>query len=175
MDSEFNAEELLERGIKLLESRHHKDALRNLKHSYQLDPNSTRCLSYLGLALALAEKRYKEGEELCQLAIRKEFYHPTFYLNLGRLYLASGSKKRAIWALRKGLDVDRSDAGLLAMLASFGERSKRPITLLSRAHVVNKTIGKIRHTVAPRGRQAAAGQTPEGGGALEPAPATRKS
>ena len=153
MDSEFKAQELIERGVKLLESKHHKDALRNLKRAYQIDADSTRCLSYLGLALALAEKRFKEGEELCQLAIRKEFYHPAYYLNLGRLYLASGSKKRAIWAFRKGLDVDRSDPSLRVAMAALGERSRPPIGFLPRGHVLNKTIGKIRHTVAPRGRE----------------------
>ncbi len=155
MDTELITEDLLERGVKLLGSGHYKDALRNLKRAYQLDADSTRCLSYLGLALALAEKRFKEGEELCQLAVRKEFYHPAYYLNLGKLYLASGDKKRAIWAFRKGLEVDRSDAGLRAAMASFGQRSRPPIAFLPRTHMVNKTLGKIRHTVVPRGRRTA--------------------
>jgi len=171
MDIDFNAEELLERGVKLLASRHYTDALRNLKRAYQMDADSTRCLSYLGLALGLAEKRFKEGEELCQLAIRKEFYHPAFYLNLGRLYLAGGDKKRAIWALRKGLEVDRSDAALRAAMATFGERSRPPLGFLPRAHVVNRALGKIRHTIVPRNlRVAAAAASPESGGALAPAP-----
>jgi tetratricopeptide (TPR) repeat protein len=165
MDSEFKAQELLERGVKLLESNHHKDALRNLKRAYQIDADSTRCLSYLGLALALAEKRFKEGEELCQLAIRKEFFHPAYYLNLGRLYLASGSKRRAIWAFRKGLDVDRSDASLGDAMAALGKRSRPPIAFLPRTHVVNRTLGKIRHSVAPRGRRKDGAATAPGNGA----------
>lgn len=170
MDSDLNAEELLERGVKLLGSHHYKDALRNLKRAYQLNADSTRCLSYLGLALALAEKRFKEGEELCQLAIRKEFYHPDYYLNIGKLYLASRDKKRAIWAFRKGLEVDRSDPGLRAAMSSFGARSRPAIGLLPRKHMVNKTLGKIRQTIVPRGHRApAAARQGESGGTLAPA------
>jgi hypothetical protein len=154
MESEFTADELLERGVRLLESRHHKDALRNLKSSYAIDSGSTRCLSYLGLALALAEKRFREGEELCQLAIRKEFYHAAYYHNLGRLYLAADQKKRAIWAFRKGLEVDRTDARLRTELARMGERARPLVRFLPRGHLVNRTLGQLRRSILPRGTRA---------------------
>ncbi len=151
MEKEATAEELFDRGVRLLEARHEHDALRNLKKSYQMNPDSSRCLSYLGLALAYSEKRYREAEELCQLAIRKEFYHPEYYFNLGRVYLHAKHKKRAIWAFRKGLEVDRSDARLRRALEDLGQRAQPLIKFLPRDHIVNRTLGKVRKKVISGG------------------------
>jgi tetratricopeptide (TPR) repeat protein len=151
MEKEATAEELFDRGMRLIEARHDHDALRNLKKSYQMNPDSSRCLSYLGLALAYAEKRYREAEELCQLAIRKEFYHPEYYLNLGRVYLHANHKKRAIWVFRKGLEVDKSDVRLRRALENLGQRAQPVIKFLPRAHIMNRTLGKVRQKVTSAG------------------------
>lgn len=153
MKSEPKADELLERGLRLLEAHHDQDALRNLRQSYLMNPNSSRCLSYLGLALAYSQKRHREAEELCQLAIRKEFYHPEYYYNLGRVYLHAAQKRRAIWAFRKGLQVDRSDARLHKALEELGQRSHPMIKFLPRAHILNRTLGKVRKQVTSRGSE----------------------
>ncbi|MFQ5458949.1 MAG: tetratricopeptide repeat protein [Myxococcota bacterium] len=143
MASEPSAEELLDRGIRLLGAGHYADGLRNLRASYDLDPSSVQCLSYLGLAIALGEKNHREGEELCREAIRKQFYQSTFYYNLGQVYLASNEKAQAVRTFRKGLKVDPTNNAIKKVLNKVGTRGRPLLSFLSRDHVLNHSLGKI--------------------------------
>jgi tetratricopeptide (TPR) repeat protein len=138
------AEELFDRGVRLLESGHAGDALRNLEMCRSIDPYSARCLSYLGAALAIAEKRIREGEKLCRIAIEREFYQTDFYWNLGRVYLAGGYKDQAVRAFRKGLEMDGSHSGMRDALSRLGWRRRPLLAFLPRSHALNRGLGLIR-------------------------------
>ena len=140
---ELSAAELLDRGIRLLGAGHYSDSLRNLRSSYDLDSSSAQCLSYLGLAIGLGEKNYREAEELCREAIRKQFYQSEFYYNLGQVYLASNRKSLAVRAFRKGLKVDPSNRGIKKLLDKVGTRNRPLLSFLSRDHFLNFSLGKI--------------------------------
>jgi len=142
--------ELLNRGIQLLEAGHYADAARNLRASYEKDPTSPVCLSYLGLALALGEKRYGEAEEFCKEAIKREFYQSDFYHNLGKVYLASRQRGLAIKAFLKGLEVDPSNEEIRQTLEEIGLRSRPIFSFLSRDHFLNRELGKIRAIISGR-------------------------
>jgi Tfp pilus assembly protein PilF len=144
METNLTAEELLLRGVQLLEAGHPGDALRNLEQSHAIDPGSPRCLSYLGVALAMVEKRILEGEKLCQLAIRREFFQTDFYWNLGRVYLAGGRKDQAVWAFRKGLEMDGTHRPMREALFRLGCRRRPILGFLPRSHFLNRELGKIR-------------------------------
>jgi tetratricopeptide (TPR) repeat protein len=143
METNLTAQELLLRGVQLLDTGHPGDALRNLEQSHAINPDSPRCLSYLGAALAMVEKRIQEGEELCQLAIRREFYQTDFYWNLGRVYLAGGRKDQAVWAFRKGLEMDETHRPMQEALLRLGYRRRPILGFLPRDHFLNRELGKI--------------------------------
>lgn len=145
-----SAQELLKRGIKLLEAGHYLDAARNLRASYQQDPSSPVCQSYLGVALALGEKKYGEAEELCKGAIKREFYQSDFYHNLGKVYIASRQRGLAIKAFRKGLEVDPSNEKIHRTMERIGQRGRPIIPFLSRDHFLNRELGKLRAILAGR-------------------------
>jgi tetratricopeptide (TPR) repeat protein len=150
MTATANADELLTRGIKLLEAGHYRDAARNLRASYQGNPSSPVCRSYLGLALALGEKKYGEAEELCKSAIKHEFYQSDFYHNLGKVYIASRQRGLAIKAFRKGLEVDPSNDKIRQTLERIGVRTRPIFPFLSRDHFLNRELGKLRARLTGR-------------------------
>lgn len=148
---DLSSEELFKAVLRLVKNRKYWDALSSIKMAIKkggyegLDNIPPIYLSYLGLATALAEKRYREGAELCEMAIRKEFYNPLYYLNLGKVYSAGGYRFKAINAFYNGLEIDKGHSEILAELKKMGMRRKPVIFFLPRANVLNKYLGYFLH------------------------------
>ena len=53
-------------------------------------------LSYFGLCLALVQKKYKPAIDLCKRALELEFYNGDHYINLMKVYVAAGNRKKAL-------------------------------------------------------------------------------
>lgn len=143
-------QELLVLGIKLLKEEKYWDALNAIKAAiekagYNIDSMPPEYLSYLGLATALAEKRYRDAAELCEKALKKEFYNPTFYLNLGRVYFAGGHKRKAINTFNSGLKIDKNHRGIIEELNKVGVRRSPIVPFLQRKNVLNKVLGALTH------------------------------
>lgn len=149
-------QELLVSGIKLLKEGKYWDALNVIKAAiekagYDMDNMPPDYLSYFGLAIALGEKRYREGAVLCERALKKEFYNPAYYLNLGKVYFAGGHKQKAINAFYSGLKIDKSHKGIIEELNKMGVRRGPIIPFLPRKNVLNKILGNLVHKVEGRG------------------------
>jgi tetratricopeptide (TPR) repeat protein len=106
---------------------------------------SAEGLSYFGLCLALVRKQYKEAIDLCRRAIDLEFYNGAHYANLARVYLASGSRRRALEMVEAGLKIYPDDEALMAARAHIGVRAKPSVPFLDRSHPINVTLGQARH------------------------------
>ncbi|MCC7203108.1 MAG: hypothetical protein IT393_10675 [Nitrospirae bacterium] len=136
-------------GIKLLKDRRYIDALDSIKTAIKTsgyedaDKIPATYLSYLGLATALAEKKYRAGALICENAIKKEFYNPLFYLNLGKVYAAGGYKLKAIEAFNKGLQIDGSYDEIINELKKMGIRRRPIVPFLTRTHALNKHLGLL--------------------------------
>jgi tetratricopeptide (TPR) repeat protein len=109
--------------------------------------------SYLGYGIALRQKRIREGLRLCKHAVKLEFYQPENYLNLARTYLLAENRRKAYEAVSKGLQMDRGHKGLRALLQHMGARRKPVIPFLSRNHLVNRFLGRIRHDLKSSGKK----------------------
>lgn len=135
---------------KLLAIRNKKQALKILNDALEEFPEDPFILSYYGCLKAVVEKKYDEGTKICQMALEKldpvaphgeESLYATFYLNLGRAYLAGGQRERAIEVFNDGLKIDKSNHDLLWELKKLGTRRKPVITFLSRSNPINKYLG----------------------------------
>ena len=146
---ELNSEELFTAGIKLIQEKKYSDALASIKTAIEKGgyENANEIpplyLSYFGLITALAEKKYRNGATICEKAIKREFYNPVFYLNLGRVYVAGGYKLKAIKAFYSGLRIDGNHAGIITELKKMGLRRRPVIPLFTRTHVLNKYLGLL--------------------------------
>ncbi len=148
---EFSSKELFNEGIKLLKEKKYWDALASINMAIErggyenVDEIPPLYLSYLGLVMALAEKKYRNGATVCAKAIKKEFYNPVFHLNLGKVYIAGGYKHKAIYAFRNGLKIDGEHDEIMAEIKKMGLRRKPVISFLTRTHFLNKYLGLLLH------------------------------
>lgn len=148
---DLSSEELFKAALQLIKDKMHWDALSSIKAAIErggyegVDDIPPNYLSYLGLAIALAEKRYRDGAELCEKAIKKEFYNPLYYLNLGKVYFAGGYRLKAINAFYNGLKIDGSHNEIMAELKRIGIRRKPLISFLPRTNVLNRYLGYFLH------------------------------
>lgn len=110
-----------------------------------LNTKAARGLSYFGLCLALVQKKYKPAIDLCKRALELEFYNGEHYINLMKVYVAAGNRKKALETVEAGLKLHPEDAALLAARRSLGMRARPAVPFLDRANPINVSLGQARH------------------------------
>jgi len=105
-----------------------------------------RALAAYGLALVCDDPRQKRlALKCCRHAIRRTGDDPELYCALARVYVETGSKRRAIHTLELGMRYGEDHEGMREMREELGYRSPPVLTALPRTHPINKCLGKIRH------------------------------
>jgi tetratricopeptide (TPR) repeat protein len=149
--------EYFKQAKELLRKNKGEDALAVLQEGLNIYPADPFLLSYYGCLCSIVANKPKEGIRICRDAIKKlnqtiplgkENFYPTFYLNLGRAYLAAGKKSEAVTAIDMGLKADPEDSELLNEKRQLGVRRKPPVPFLRRGNPINKYIGGLLHRVA---------------------------
>ena len=74
-----------------------------LRQAAERDPENPYHLSYYGLSLAAAERKWEEAERLCHTAVCRARRQAQLYLNLAEVYLASDRRQAAADTLARGL------------------------------------------------------------------------
>src|SRR5271155_2140188 len=69
-------------GIRLLKDGHAKEALALFRLSFECEKHNPYYLSYLGLSIARAERKWEQATELCEIAVQFKKGEIQFYLNL---------------------------------------------------------------------------------------------
>jgi tetratricopeptide (TPR) repeat protein len=139
---------------RLLQRKSHRKALGVLREGLEHHIDNPFLLSYCGCLAAIVEKEHERGVAACKRAIDilkarvpfgQEFFFPTFYLNLGRAYVAAGSKTSAVAAFQKGLSYDGGDRDLQEEMKTLGVRKKPAVPFLKRSHPINRYVGLLLH------------------------------
>jgi tetratricopeptide (TPR) repeat protein len=141
----------------LLQRKENRRALELLTKALKKYPDDPFLLSYFGCLEALINKNYADGIGFCKRAIEmldekipfgQEIFYPTFYLNLGRSYIAADNRSGATEALQKGLTFDSENKDLLWEMRKLGVRRKPVLPYLNRSNPLNKYIGLILHKLS---------------------------
>jgi tetratricopeptide (TPR) repeat protein len=151
----FTAEEHYRRGKELLEKGRAAEAFDYFRTAHTLDDGNPRYRSFYGLGLALVERRFNEGLELCRSAAKEEFFNPDLYHNLAQVHLAFGFKAEGIRYVRRGLMIDPGHAGMCEELRRLGVRRAPLLSFLPRRHAFNRWLGRLRHRKVQDGDAAA--------------------
>lgn len=102
-------------------------------------------LSYYGLSLAMATgNKVNEAREICERAVRTEFFNPDLYLNLARVCVRTGDRQAAFNALVGGLKLNPRHAGLIREIRHMGLRRQPMLPFFDRASTVNRMLGRLR-------------------------------
>src|ERR1700722_15909792 len=114
--------------LKQLRDGHPDEALSSARRALGVSPKNPFYLSYTGVLAAVAEKRYADGESLCQEALGMRHNHAQLYLNLAEIYQPSGRTQEAIATLEKGLVSAGRDFRLRRALQKIGSRREPMVT-----------------------------------------------
>lgn len=123
--------------------------------------------SYLAYCIAKERGRIREAIQLCQSALDAEPRNPAHYLNLGRIFLQTGDKAKAIATFWKGISrapgaergvaIESSQRGhsrehqvILEELRRLGIRKRPPFPSLHRGHPLNRIAGRLLATFGVR-------------------------
>ena len=110
-------------------------------------------LSWYGLCVAMINKNYKQAVECCTVALEGQPKNADHYLNLAKIYLQSGNRKKAVETADRGLGAKPSDPALIALREQLGVRARPAVPFLRRGNPLNVAIGQVRH--AARKKRAA--------------------
>lgn len=137
--------ELFKEGLTLLRNSYPQQALKYMQRAVDLEKTNPYYMSYLGVVLARAERRWAEAEQLCDTAVRMKRNQAQLYLNLAEVYMAAGRKEEAMEVLRSGLRYARRDVRLNIAMNRLTERRRPVLRFLPRKHPLNRQLGLLRH------------------------------
>lgn len=101
-------------------------------------------LSYYGLSLSRCSNRLRKARELCERAVRAEFYNPDLYLNLGHVCVRSEDRRGAFYAFVRGLKLNSRHPGLVKALRRLGIRKRPVVRFLDRGNPINRVLAHLR-------------------------------
>ncbi len=145
------SEDSFRKGMASLERRTYAEAIAFFRGAIDLERQEgaknprMKYVSYLGLAVTLSNGRSEEGVKLCEQAVKREFFDPDLYCNLGIVYLRTRQKKRAFEAFQKGLNLKPEHRRIREELERYERRSMPVFTFLPRTHPVNRLAGRLRY------------------------------
>jgi tetratricopeptide (TPR) repeat protein len=122
----------------------------HFQEAVMLEPNSKGYLSYLGVAVAHAERKYSDAEQLCRRAIEAEYHRPEHYYNLGEVHFLAGRKSDAIKSFNQALSWNPNFEAAQDALRKLGVRKPPVLPMLARSHPVNVILGKALRKKARR-------------------------
>lgn len=131
-------------GMTALRDSSPREALEHMRKAARLNKDNPFYLSYMGLTLAMVERKLEEAEDLCYAALRMKRNQPEFYLNLAEVYRRARKKEDAVWILTSGLEFTKRDPRLSVALGKLGVRRPPIIRFLDRKNFLNRQMGRLR-------------------------------
>jgi hypothetical protein len=144
------ADSSFRKGLRSLDQGRPVEAMAFFEASLRLERNApdparrARYASYYGLCLATAMGRKREGLNLCRMAANSDFFTPDILLNLARVLILTGDKKKGWETLMQGLTLDPDHPGLKAETRRMGIRRRPAIPFLDRSHPINRAVGRMK-------------------------------
>ena len=148
-----SANEAFDWGFDLFASGDWAAAQVHFQMAVDADPEHARARSFLGVCLAVCERRFEEAVALCTSASKQEFFNPEVYLNLARVHLHFGFKAEGRRFLLRGQMIDPGNEAIAVELARLGHRIEPVLRFLPRGHPVNRWLGSAKHVLGRSARR----------------------
>ena len=135
------------RGLLLLRGRRPEMALPHMRRAVALDENKPHYFSYLGVAIALAEKKWATAELYCHTALHMKHDDARFHLNLAQVYFSAGRGHDALRTLKMGFQCAKRCSLLTRALRKLVVRRPPMLSFLDRRHFLNRYLGTARFRI----------------------------
>jgi tetratricopeptide (TPR) repeat protein len=133
------------KGVELLRNEYPQKALLRLQRAFESDKHNPYYISFLGLSIARAQRKWDQACELCEIAVQLKPKEMQFHLNLGEVYASAGLREKALDKLDEALELFGDDAKLKRARGMVAKRRKPVLPFMGREHFVNRELGKLRH------------------------------
>ena len=134
-------------GVKLLKNEYPQKALVRLRRAFESDKHNAYYVSFLGLSIARAQRKWDQAWELCEIAVQLKPTEIQFHLNLGEVYASAGLREKALDKLDDALELFGEDARLKQARSKVQNRRAPLLPFFGREHCLNREIGKLRHRI----------------------------
>ncbi len=132
-------------GIKLLRNGQSAEAFEYLRNAAESNQQNPYYLSFLGLSVARAQRKWDAAVRLCETAVSLRRNEVQLYLNLAEVYVAAGRRDDAVAVLDRASIYSSADVRIKRARAQLGKRSSPVLPFLERGHFLNSGLGKLRH------------------------------
>ena len=143
--TEINLTDEFTQGVKHLKNGYPSKAIVHFRRAFEVEKQNPYYLSFLGLSLAYAERKWKQAAEMCELAVQLRRKEMQFHLNLADVYSAEGRREKAKDTLDVALQLFGNDERLVRARSLVEKRRPNVLPFLGRGHFLNRHLGKLRH------------------------------
>jgi len=140
-------------GLNALKNGYPQKALMHMRIAFESERSNPFYLSFLGLSVARAERKWDRAAELCEVAVQLRRSECQFHLNLAEVYALSGRREKAIDTIDTALRLFGRDARLVKARSRVEKRRAPVLGFLTRDHFLNRTFGRMRHRALRRIRK----------------------
>ena len=137
-------------GVAMLKNGYAQTALAPLRRAFECEKRNPYYLSFLGLAIARAERKWDRAAELCEIAVQLKRQEVQFHLNLAEVYQLANRSSNAIETLDAALELFGNDNRLKRARSRIEKRRSPVLPFLKRDNVLNRKLGKLRHRALQR-------------------------
>ena len=131
-------------GMRMLRDRKPRTALAHFRKATEKEGQNPYYMSFTGLALARATKKWTPAVKLCEMALSLKRNEVQLHLNLAEVYLYAGRREEALIVLDRATASFGRHAGVQKMRMNLGSRRAPVLSFLSRENVVNRQLGIFR-------------------------------
>jgi tetratricopeptide (TPR) repeat protein len=135
------------KGLELLRNEYPQRALGRLQRAFDSDKHNAYYISFLGLSISRAQRKWEQASELCEIAVQLKPTEIQFHLNLGEVYASAGLREKALDKLDDALKLFGEDARLKRARSKVENRRAPLLPFISRQHFMNRKLGKLRHGI----------------------------
>ena len=134
-------------GVALLKNEYPQKALVKLRRAFESNKHNAYYISFLGLSIARAQRKWDQASELCEIAVQLKPTEIQFHLNLGEVYASAGLREKALDMLDNALELFGEDGRLKQARSKVQNRRPLVVPFFGREHFLNRELGKLRHRV----------------------------
>lgn len=134
-------------GVELLRNEYPQKALLKLRRAFETDKNNAYYISFLGLSIARAQRKWDQASELCEIAVQMKPKEVQFRLNLAEVYASAGMREKALGKLDDALELLGDDTRLRQARSRVEKRRTPVFSVVGRGHFLNRELGKLRHRI----------------------------
>jgi tetratricopeptide (TPR) repeat protein len=142
---EIDAVAEFKEGVAFLQNGYPQKALVCLRRAFESEKQNPFYLSFLGLSIARAERKWAQASEMCEIAVQLRSKEAQFHLNLAEVYACAGRRTKALDTLDAALEVFGEDARLIRARSRVEKRRSPLLPFLKRENFLNRKLGKLRH------------------------------